>query len=368
MNTVRQIARMNAMEAAAATSASGSWHDQYKSSSWIYIGGLSSDLSEGDVICVFSQWGEIEDMNLVRDEETGKSRGFAFLKYEDFRSTVLAVDNFNGIELLGRTLRVDHKLGYEGQRKKKADRTKEDEGPQAHVPGHAYKDKELAGGPDGFTIDRGVRIFRRDGQVRARAISAKPPPPEAASSSIGTSAASANSETVTAPVGSRAVASNKEDARMDKMKRKEERRAIREARREKKVRKRARKEERRERRNRRKAKKEERRERRGEKRDRKGNGGKHHERERRSKRRRRRREGRDGQGMEQKGGEDETRPDEDVAAMPTGLGISSAPVLDWRGQAPSAFDAAHIDGVRCFRCGATGHTAGECAKKVGRRS
>jgi RNA-binding motif X-linked protein 2 len=44
----------------------------------------------------------------VRDKKTGKSRGFAFIAYEDQRSTVLAVDNFNGIDLCGRTIRVDH--------------------------------------------------------------------------------------------------------------------------------------------------------------------------------------------------------------------------------------------------------------------
>ena len=51
-------------------------------------------------------------MNMVRDETTGKSKGFAFLKYEDSRSCVLAVDNLGGIELCGRTLRVDHVEKY----------------------------------------------------------------------------------------------------------------------------------------------------------------------------------------------------------------------------------------------------------------
>lgn len=47
-------------------------------------------------------------MDLIRDKETGKSRGFAFLKYEDQRSTDLAVDNLTGATVLGRVLRVDH--------------------------------------------------------------------------------------------------------------------------------------------------------------------------------------------------------------------------------------------------------------------
>jgi RNA-binding motif X-linked protein 2 len=60
------------------------------------------------VITIFSQFGEPTYINLMRDKETGKSRGFAFLKYEDQRSTDLAVDNLGGAVIKGRTLRVDH--------------------------------------------------------------------------------------------------------------------------------------------------------------------------------------------------------------------------------------------------------------------
>lgn len=60
----------------------------------------------------FSRWGEIVNLNLLRDKKTGKSKGFAFICYEDQRSTVLAVDNFNGITLAGRQIRVDHVKDY----------------------------------------------------------------------------------------------------------------------------------------------------------------------------------------------------------------------------------------------------------------
>lgn len=52
------------------------------------------------------------DVNLPRDKETGKTRGFGFLMYEDQRSTTLAVDNLNGAKVLGRALRVDHVKNY----------------------------------------------------------------------------------------------------------------------------------------------------------------------------------------------------------------------------------------------------------------
>ena len=74
--------------------------------------GLPSELTEGDVITIFSQFGEPVDINLPRDKQTGKARGFGFIMYENQKSTVLAVDNLNGAKVLGRTLRVDHVSNY----------------------------------------------------------------------------------------------------------------------------------------------------------------------------------------------------------------------------------------------------------------
>lgn len=31
------------------------WHDQYRDSAWIFIGGIPFDLTEGDLVCIFSQ-------------------------------------------------------------------------------------------------------------------------------------------------------------------------------------------------------------------------------------------------------------------------------------------------------------------------
>ena len=51
---------------------------------------------------------QIASIEMPRDKATGKRRGFAFIMYEDQRSTVLAVDNGGGAVVLNRTLRVDH--------------------------------------------------------------------------------------------------------------------------------------------------------------------------------------------------------------------------------------------------------------------
>lgn len=102
-----------------------SWHHQFRHSAYVYVGGLPQGLTEGDVVIVFSQFGEIVDINLIRDQSTGKSKGFAFVCYEDQRSTVLAVDNMNGAQLLNRTLRVDHVDKYKAP--KKLDENEKDE-------------------------------------------------------------------------------------------------------------------------------------------------------------------------------------------------------------------------------------------------
>lgn len=108
MQSVRQIARLNELELQKCVPPNASWHTDYRDTAYIHIGGLPFELSEGDILTIFSQYGNPVHLNLARDKETGKSRGFAFLKYEDQRSCDLAVDNLSGAGVLGRVLGVDH--------------------------------------------------------------------------------------------------------------------------------------------------------------------------------------------------------------------------------------------------------------------
>jgi RNA-binding motif protein, X-linked 2 len=160
MNVIQEINRINQAELESGiVGTSASWHDQYKLSAWVYIGNLPTQLTEGDVLAVMSQWGEIEDINLVREEDTGKSRGFCFLKYEDSRSCVLAVDNFNGTKILGRSMRVDHVENYRlpkhlQEKAEHEEKLIEDDG--LLKAGHAYEGSELA---NEFDICKGRDLF-----------------------------------------------------------------------------------------------------------------------------------------------------------------------------------------------------------------
>ncbi|CAA7032284.1 unnamed protein product [Microthlaspi erraticum] len=108
LTSVKQIQRINARESDLGISEEASWHAKYKDSAYVYVGGFSYDLTEGDLLAIFAQYGEVVDVNLVRDGGTGKSKGFAFVAYEDQRSTTLAVDNLNEAMVLGRIIKVDH--------------------------------------------------------------------------------------------------------------------------------------------------------------------------------------------------------------------------------------------------------------------
>ncbi|XP_016689145.1 zinc finger CCCH domain-containing protein 25 isoform X3 [Gossypium hirsutum] len=135
LTLVKRLQNINAKEADLGISEEASWHAKYKDSAYIFVGGLPYDLTEGDLLAVFAQYGEIVDVNLVRDKGTGKSKGFAFLAYEDQRSTILAVDNLNGAQILGRIIRVDHAEKY---KKKEEEEDEEEEQKKKEARGVCY--------------------------------------------------------------------------------------------------------------------------------------------------------------------------------------------------------------------------------------
>ncbi|KAI1077554.1 hypothetical protein F5B20DRAFT_268423 [Whalleya microplaca] len=108
MNQIRAIQALNKREIENGVPPEASWHTDYRDTAFVNFGGLPYSLSEGDIITIFSQYGEPVFLKLARDKETGRSKGFGWLKYEDQRSTDLAVDNLGGAEIGGRLVRVDH--------------------------------------------------------------------------------------------------------------------------------------------------------------------------------------------------------------------------------------------------------------------
>ena len=72
----------------------------------IYIGSLPLDADEDEVRGLFAPYGEVLTLHLVRDKETGQSRGFGFVKLPEDRVQA-AVDALDGLELRECRVRVN---------------------------------------------------------------------------------------------------------------------------------------------------------------------------------------------------------------------------------------------------------------------
>ncbi|XP_023681088.1 transformer-2 protein homolog alpha isoform X1 [Paramormyrops kingsleyae] len=72
--------------------------------------GLSLYTTERDLREVFSRYGPLAGVNVVYDQRTGRSRGFAFVYFERIDDAKEAMERANGMELDGRRIRVDYSI------------------------------------------------------------------------------------------------------------------------------------------------------------------------------------------------------------------------------------------------------------------
>jgi len=70
----------------------------------VFVGNFPYETTEEDISSLFSQFGIIERVRIILDRETGKSRGFGFVKMSQGAED--AIENLNGNTLNGRALRV----------------------------------------------------------------------------------------------------------------------------------------------------------------------------------------------------------------------------------------------------------------------
>ena len=73
----------------------------------LFVGNLSFNTSEGDILDLFKQAGNVSTCELIMDKFTNKSRGFAFVTMGSQEEATKAITEFNGKELDGRALTVN---------------------------------------------------------------------------------------------------------------------------------------------------------------------------------------------------------------------------------------------------------------------
>jgi cold-inducible RNA-binding protein len=73
----------------------------------VFVGNLDYNTRREEVQNLFAQVGEIRDVFLPTDRETGRPRGFAFVEFVNDEDAPKAIEKFNGYQLGGRALRVN---------------------------------------------------------------------------------------------------------------------------------------------------------------------------------------------------------------------------------------------------------------------
>jgi cold-inducible RNA-binding protein len=73
----------------------------------LFVGNLSFNTTQETVEALFSSMGEVREVALPTDRESGRPRGFAFVTMADAQAAQNAIAQLNGSEVDGRQIRVD---------------------------------------------------------------------------------------------------------------------------------------------------------------------------------------------------------------------------------------------------------------------
>jgi len=83
-------------------------------SSKLFVGGLAWATTDETLKQAFSAHGEVSEARVVKDRETGRSRGFGFVTFESSESAQAAKNALNNSLVDGRNIRVDFATEREG--------------------------------------------------------------------------------------------------------------------------------------------------------------------------------------------------------------------------------------------------------------
>jgi RNA recognition motif-containing protein len=73
----------------------------------MYVGNLSYDATQEDLQALFEAHGAVSDVFIVKDRESGRPRGFAFVTMEEKSAMDAAIEALNGEEFMGRNLAIN---------------------------------------------------------------------------------------------------------------------------------------------------------------------------------------------------------------------------------------------------------------------
>lgn len=73
----------------------------------IYVGNLSYEVTEEDLKNAFASFGKVDTVKVIKDNDTGRAKGFGFVEMPDNSEAQAAIEGLNGKDLKGRSLNVN---------------------------------------------------------------------------------------------------------------------------------------------------------------------------------------------------------------------------------------------------------------------
>tara|TARA_B100001121_G_C18263201_1_gene422654 strand:+ start:133 stop:423 length:291 start_codon:yes stop_codon:yes gene_type:complete len=73
----------------------------------LYVGNLAWAIEEKELETVFANYGEVLSVKIIKDRDTGRSKGFSFVEMESADAAQAAIEGLDGTDLGGRNLKVN---------------------------------------------------------------------------------------------------------------------------------------------------------------------------------------------------------------------------------------------------------------------
>jgi RNA recognition motif-containing protein len=73
----------------------------------LYVGNLSYDATDEDLLKAFGDYGEVATVDIIMDRETGRSRGFGFVEMPNPEEAKAAIEGLNLQRVGGRAITVN---------------------------------------------------------------------------------------------------------------------------------------------------------------------------------------------------------------------------------------------------------------------
>lgn len=82
----------------------------------LYVGGLAYSVTEDELRTLFEEQGKVTSVAIIKDRDSGQSKGFGFVEMEEVKDGQNAIKTLNGKELGGRAIMVNEARPQEDRR------------------------------------------------------------------------------------------------------------------------------------------------------------------------------------------------------------------------------------------------------------